>query len=454
MKIIHRLAIFSLFLAVLSGCEKVWDTSGYDPLPGTESPDDSEDQGGTSDPSDPSDPVTPPGTPPSTSPDYTITGGTITRTVLDNYLSRAITESEYLCNRTHGTELFYGQTDDKRMLLNVGAKFIGRAIYYWGQEKKFGSEGWMLGAKTKVQEYHLEDPDAIFQAAVFEIVTTDVNHVKIPEWVFTAFGKTPEYIDEEKKELRTFNFDNIRDEYGANNGYWKAGTCVPDISREETQMWFYYQIVRYMEVGCEAVHLGQMNLIASMGDSSNGYAGYKKLIDLVRKAAKTKARRGVVLLDAHKNGGLVINGTQYLDFVSFPLRLKEKTNEQATLGAAFEVNGSYYQDNIIGRTGGMPYLLEFDNFGGSGSEGTATSDHFVWGYDEITWFAKLDYTNGCVFLDYATQFLATHDPIGHIQMPGMRVIQFAPGVFRCNDKATGYNDRFGYESKIKQLWSK
>jgi len=446
MKTFQRFAVFTIFLAVLSGCEKVWDTSGYDPLPGTETPDDSDEQGDPSEPSDPS--VTPPSTDPSISAAYQITGGTITRTVLNNYLSRAITESEYLCTRTHGTELFYGQPDDKRMLLNIGAKFIGRAIYYWGQEKKFGSEGWMSGAKTKVQEYHQQDPEAIFQAAVFEIVTKDVNQVKIPEWVFTAFGKTP--------EDRNFNFDLIRDEGGRHNNYWGTDTCVPDISREETQMWFYYQIVRYMEVGCEAVHLGQVMLIASLGDSGNGYAGYKRLIDLVRKAAKTKARRGVVLLDAHmSNGGLIIGGKQYLDFISFPLRLKEKTNEQATLGAAFEVNGSYYSDNIIGRTGNMPYLLEFDNYGKSGNEGNATSDHFVWGYDEITWFAKLDYTNGCVFLDYATKFLADKDPNkGHLQMPGMRLIQFAPGVFRCNNKSSGYNDRFGYESKIKQLWSK
>ena len=448
MKIFQRLAIFTIFLAVLSGCEKVWDTSGYDPLPSnpSENPDDGgNDNPGPSDPSDPSDDqTTTPGTP-SISPAYQITGGVITRTVLNNYLSRAITESEYLSNRGSNSDGFWGTDDDQRMLLNVGAKFIGRAIYSWGKEDRFNSLIWLPNAKNKVDAYHQQDPDAIFQASVFEIVTTKVNSVPIPEWVFTAFGKTP--------ENRNFNYDSIKNLHGAGVNYWGTNTCVPDMSREETQMWFYYQIVRYMEVGCEAVHMGQVKLISELsgGDYSHGYSGYKRLIDLVRQAAKTKARRGIILLDAHKRDGLIINGTQYLDFVSYPLRLREKTNESATLGASFAVN---YLDSVIGKTAGMLYILEFDNFGTSSHPGTASNDHYVWGYDDITWFAKLSFAKGCEFLDYAVDFLAKNDPNGHIQMPGLRVVQLSNKTFRCNNRSADCEDGYGYEDKIKQIWSK
>ena len=39
------------------------------------------------------------------------------------------------------------------------------------------------------------------------------------------------------------------------------------MSREETQMWFYFMAVKYMEAGIEAFHCGQVMLMASMGDS-------------------------------------------------------------------------------------------------------------------------------------------------------------------------------------------
>ncbi len=38
----------------------------------------------------------------------------------------------------------------------------------------------------------------------------------------------------------------------------------------------------------------------------------------------------------------------------------------------------------------LPYLVEFDNFGISRKPGVAdTASHFIWGYDEITWFYLL-----------------------------------------------------------------
>ena len=124
---------------------------------------------------------------------YTFSGGKIAQNVLESYLSRAITQSEFLSSDGFFNDGVYpNPEDDERMLLNIGAKFIGRAIYSWGFENHFNQPQWLANAKAKIERMHAEDPDIIFQAGIFEIVTDKVNQIEIPDWVFTAFGKTPE----------------------------------------------------------------------------------------------------------------------------------------------------------------------------------------------------------------------------------------------------------------------
>ncbi len=55
--------------------------------------------------------------------------GSISREVLENYLSRSITMMDLLSG--------VGDEDDNiRMLKNMGAKFAGRALYVWGSESR------------------------------------------------------------------------------------------------------------------------------------------------------------------------------------------------------------------------------------------------------------------------------------------------------------------------------
>jgi hypothetical protein len=56
---------------------------------------------------------------------------TISREVLENYLSRAITMEGML----HGRGNF---EDNLRMLRSIGAKFIGRSVCLWGGEANVG----------------------------------------------------------------------------------------------------------------------------------------------------------------------------------------------------------------------------------------------------------------------------------------------------------------------------
>lgn len=390
---------------------------------------------------------------------YKIEDGVITEKVLNNYLDRAVTESEYLNSASYNSDGYYGTDDDTRMLLNIGAKFIGRAMYTWGSELKFTKDDWFNGAKDKIAAVHAVDPDVIFQAALFEIVTTQVNQVPIPDWVFKAFGLTP--------ETRNFSFDRIRNPEGLNLNQWGSGTAVPDMSQLECQMWFYYMAVKFMDCGIEAFHCGQINFMASMGDAQAGYPAYKRLFKMIREYAKSNTRRGIVLLDAHCNGH-VVDGEHLLDFASYPIRLFELPDSKDM--EAIIKKG--YLDSIIGNTQAgktpsgwdterLPYIVEFDNFGTSTHPGVAADDIFCWGYDEISWIGNLSKQVAESFLSYAYKWFKDNDSMGHLQMPGLRVAAGADtsknpsahNPFRCNTKSAACPNGADLEMAIKGIWA-
>src|SRR5258705_8787912 len=104
---------------------------------------------------------------------------TISRPVLENYLSRAICMEGLLNGR--------GDLQDNiRMLNNTGAKFIGRSICLWGRESQLLSN--FERARRQVPEVLKDDPDRILEACIFEIVTSQVDQVPVPDWAFTAMG--------------------------------------------------------------------------------------------------------------------------------------------------------------------------------------------------------------------------------------------------------------------------
>ncbi len=384
---------------------------------------------------------------------YSFSGGKISREVLDNYLSRAITEAEYLCSEGMNNDGDFGREDDTRMLLDIGAKFIGRSIYVWGHESLFNNPRWLANAKEKVDAYHAKDPDAIFQAAMFEAVyKSQIEQVRIPEWVFNAFNLYP--------ENRNFNYESMCFPDGSYRNQWGRDASVPDMTRQETQLWFYFMGIKYMEAGIEAFHLGQIDLICK--NEKGDYSSMKKVQAMLREAARTKARRGTILFDAHSTqGGTAVGNELLLDFTSFPLRLKELPDQP--LKVVLEAG---YLDSIISRTKGgvtpsgwecdhLPYILEFDNFGKTKHPGIPdVNDYTAWGYDEISWISHCgqDYQNE--FFEYAVKFLYETDPNGFIQMPGMRVS--ADGKerwYRLNRRSPACPDGHNGEKTVRKLWS-
>src|ERR1700739_4392573 len=114
---------------------------------------------------------------------------------------------------------------------------------------------------------------------------------------------------------------------------------------------------------------------------------YARVIGLARDYAKQRARRGMVLCNAHvPSGGLVRNGQLLLDFHAFPLRIMEVPDrpQEAILKVGFS-------DGIYGRSKGgqtfsgwqcehLPYLVELDNWGASKQPGQSRAGgNWVWG---------------------------------------------------------------------------
>ena len=338
--------------------------------------------------------------------DYRFDGG-MSEEVLRSYLSRSMTTMYLLTS--HGD---FG--DNLRMLTNCGVKLAGRAVYQWGREEggESGLPKKLELAKKNAAMIHAADPELILQACIFEIVSRDVTNVTVPAWAFEALGQPV--------EKRNFRYEDVIYSTGQFSNQWGRGASVPDVSRSETKLWFYFLARSYIDAGCEAIHYGQAELMNRNDPKLDHWA---EVLALARSYAKKKARRHFLLCDAHVPGaGLVKDGKLLLDFHSFPLRIEEVADKPRE--AQLRVG---YTDAIYGRSRGgitpsgwrcehLPYLAEFDNYGRSRKPGEAGMGRFwVWGWDEITWFSQQPEAYRNQWLRYAWQWVREHDPVGYVQ---------------------------------------
>jgi hypothetical protein len=380
--------------------------------------------------------------------------GTISREVLENYLERSVTMAYFLVTgETEGNRGYPYREDDIRLIRNIGAKFIGRAIYRWNGEDRLNDPNFWTGAKELIERVHAFDPDVIFQGCLFETISSRVNKIKIPYWVFTEFGLPV--------KDRTFSYEAMLNKDGKLVNHW-GRSSVPDVTRLETQLWFYYLARSYINLGCEALHLGQVRLIGMADPDLKEWSG---LLVRIRAYAKDHARRHLVLLDAHvPTWGMIVDGVSLLDFNSFPLRIKEVP--ERPYEAVLEVG---HLDAIFKKSKGcispsgwqcesLPYLVEFDNYGRSRTPNVANlNSHFVWGWDEISWFSLQDKEYRNKWLEYAYNWLKQTDPNGHLQMPVSRMISCPNdtfGSYRANTRSQSCPIGYSQEETIKRIWSR
>ena len=355
----------------------------------------------------------------------------ISRTVLENYLARSATVASLL----HLT-----LDDDLRMMQNTGVKFAGRVIWMWGGESKIND---LIHKGTPfVRRIHQMDPDIILQGAIFEIITTDVNNVPIPAAVFKEFGLTP--------KNRNFNYKKMIYPYGHRVNHWYENASVPDMSRTETKMWFLYVAKRWIDMGLEAIHFGQVEI---MDDRDKKHIHWRDMMARIRSYANRHARRNIVLCDAHvPSGGIIHNGKLMFDLHSFPSRPKSVKGQpyKAILEKGFS-------DSIYGRSIGglspsgwhcesLPYIVEIDNFGASDHAGQyRESDKIhVWGWDEINWFINQPESYRNEWLEYAYSWVRENDPNGYFQLPLRRFEHYSASMISPKGKRQ--------EDVIKKIW--
>jgi hypothetical protein len=172
----------------------------------------------------------------------------------------------------------------------------------------------------------------------------------------------------------------------------------------------------------------------------------------------------MVLCNAHvPSGGLVDRDGLLLDFHAFPLRIEEVRDhpQEGVLRVGFI-------DSIYGRSKGgltpsgwrcdhLPYLVELDNWGASDKPGAANlGGCWIWGYDEISWFARQSPQYRNDWLRYAWTWVREHDPAGYLEMPGCRVLATpADGQswYFANTPSQATPHGFGQEETIRSIWA-
>ena len=143
--------------------------------------------------------------------------------------------------------------DDLRMLTGIGAKFLGRSLCLWGGEA--GLLGNLEKAKQQVRVAIKADPEMLFEACIFEIVTTQVEQLAVPDWAFLALGRPV--------EKRNFRYADMLYSDGRRVNQWGSGSSVPDVVKlcRRRRLYFYFLARSFIDAGFEAIHYGQVEIM-------------------------------------------------------------------------------------------------------------------------------------------------------------------------------------------------
>jgi len=362
--------------------------------------------------------------------------GSISEEVLRNYLSRAV--NHFYFETLHADDI----AQNKRFVLSTGAKFIGRASTMWVM---VGNDEEVITQYSKaLKDIHESDPEIIFEACIFETAFTSVEQIAVPAQVFVSFGAEP--------ENRSFKYNAMLFPGGKFVDHWGKGSSVPDMTQPETQMWFYYRSMQYIDAGFECLHMGQVHLI---GADDTGYKCWTKVMNMIRDYASANARRNFVLINAHTHGITGEDGLLLFDFHRYPIRgvvpeseINHKPGEEAPQKIILRQGHS---DSLFNRSLGgithngwssemLPYLVELDNYCGHTPDLVDKADAWWWGFDEISWYANQPFWYQRYWLDYAYSWIkAVDDGQGSLEMPGTRT-----AAIRSGDDLMTIHQRYFY----------
>lgn len=379
--------------------------------------------------------------------------GTISKEVLENYLSRSVSAAFFIETKT--------LEDDLRALRNMGVKFVGRASGIWEPEKSDLEH--FEKSRDLAKRIHEVDPEMIIQACIFEAVYHYEGNFAVPAYVFEAFGLPV--------EERGFCVADMLFPEEPNGFIWEGEGGIPDLNRLESRMWFYYRATQYIDAGYEALHMGQIHLYAA---NDRGMKKMSELMGMIRNYAKKNARRHLVLMDAHSHG-ININGKLLLDYHAMPFTrvpLLDRPGEKLVMVREGYSEGGESPSGWSADV--MPFLMEYDNWGGKvindfsayTYEERAMKDW--WGYDQIGWFANQDWEGQKHFLEYSYKWTAINNVNTYFQVPFRRTLNKAAvemeradngqrdtqDYYQINTKSPACPMGFSQEETVKTLWEK
>jgi len=377
--------------------------------------------------------------------------GSISRDVLENYLDKSITMSGLFDADYSGTE----REEGIDLIRDTKAKFVGRISGWWGAPSL---DAVFNKCQLNVADVKANDNQIICQAAVFEYVTQQVNAYTIPSYVFEAFNLPV--------ENRRFRYSNMLYPAPASQYLvWSQAPMsegdrlwIPDITQQETQLWFYYLATKYISLGCEAIHFGQAGI---MNRRDIGNKLYWSLISKIKKYGSLR-NRGVVICDAHAGPGMYYEPDLNITLQQWQTYVPTYNSEKQLLWD-FHSQGIFYTknapctnnyqpvtlvlpgpipNNLLGNSlGGInplgwhctnnPSLLEFDNGGVASVVGCSNNDSWnLWGWDNISWFAQQSESYRNDILKYTYYKIKCLDKNAHLIVPGMRIV--TPGNGNAN----------------------
>ncbi len=410
-------------------------------------------------------------------PDYYFRGA-ISEELLHKYLDRSLAMVGFCKPHTNGPTPAE-RVEDLKMIRDLKPKFIGRMAWFWGSATDAALEAMCSQLRTDINFLHdpvYGDPDIICQGGIFETIDIGwtverTSEVTLPSSVLAEFGIS--------SPSRFFKYGRMLydDRSLPRPDIWAT---TPDITKVETQMWFYYLATRYIDCGCEAIHFGDMFLMAKR---DVGHRHLWNLVIRVRRYAASR-NRGVVLCDAHTVDGYyydprpmhVDNWQRQLvfDFHSLGVFFNRKP---------FPPCSPTYQPLMIeaGSSSGLlnhsfgglnpqgwicihnPTLLEYDNgyvepvVGCAAGAPALPSNGLYYGWDHITWFALQNEPNRNKILKYTYYKIKCLDPYSHFQMQGRRYItpnNRTWGVYRANAFIPGSSSGgFNQQQTIKDIWN-
>lgn len=397
-------------------------------------------------------------------------------------LSRAATVQTSMIGASAGVNV----SDALRMMNHTGVRYAGRTAWVWGGEDKL--PGYLTTIKANAAQAHALMPDLILEGCIFEIVTkAGVEKIPVPRHVFEAFGLPA--------TRRNFRYDAMRFPRGTLcgggttsfcDGMWGPNTTVPDLTQLESRLWFFFVGTSWILQGIEGLHVGQIMLMSKL-DARQGMILTADLFSKLRIFARSHARRGFVLINAHlfEDPFVHFNQTDQLlfDFHAFPSRPQPVCDAPKNQLCAMKPNGpgpctlQPGKDKIYLKSAGgvsvwgwstksLPYIVEFDNGGCTSHPGVAWQNNSwgagVWGWDEISWYAHQPPAYRNEWLSYAVHWLAHNDPAGHFEMAMRRGLcdskfgkayEGRPDV-KNYDASSDLTSGFDQEAVIAQLWAK